>query len=552
MMMKLSEIRTKYPQYDDLSDQQLADALHKKYPQLSKTDLYKRIGFKVTTQKPTASKPLDLKKVATNIPESAVQLGKDIVYPIMNPVQTGKAIGGLGQGMFQKLLRKDPFTFNKPVSQQEKMVDAVKNMYGERYGDWEKTKRTLEKDPVGLLADATTILTAGGAAASRLPGIAGQIGSKVQSVARKVDPINVPLKTVGGVVKATKAATPAILGLYTGAGTDAIKEAVKAGRESTINFGRGIKQTIKLTKDGRARADTFLKFLRGRGDLTEPLEMAQNAFKNLVKGRGSTYKKGMDELSGNQKVIPFSMIDDAVEKVSREVKFKGEEFRKVPTEVVDEVKETVARWKALDPAEFHTADGLDKLKISIGDILTKHQPDSPAYFFTKQVYDGIKKSINEADPRYARIMEDYTEATKALNQIKKSLSIGAETTNIDSAIRKLTSLMRNNVSTNFGYRKLLAEKLVEAGADRLFPAISGQALNPIAPTGISRADLNPATLMLRSPRATGEAAYYLGKGSAPFVPIAKGLEKGAVPTGRGLLQAGRIEQEAERLGLLDF
>ena len=70
MMMKLSEIRTKYPQYDDLSDQQLADALHKKYPQLSKTDLYKRIGFKVTTQKPTASKPLDLKKVATNIPES--------------------------------------------------------------------------------------------------------------------------------------------------------------------------------------------------------------------------------------------------------------------------------------------------------------------------------------------------------------------------------------------------------------------------------------------------------------------------------------------------
>ena len=51
MMMKLSEIRTKYPQYDDLSDQQLADALHKKYPQLSKTDFYKRIGFKVTTQK---------------------------------------------------------------------------------------------------------------------------------------------------------------------------------------------------------------------------------------------------------------------------------------------------------------------------------------------------------------------------------------------------------------------------------------------------------------------------------------------------------------------
>lgn len=44
--MNIAEIREKYPQYDSIPDQQLADALHEKYyPQLEKEDFYQRINF---------------------------------------------------------------------------------------------------------------------------------------------------------------------------------------------------------------------------------------------------------------------------------------------------------------------------------------------------------------------------------------------------------------------------------------------------------------------------------------------------------------------------
>jgi DNA repair protein RadC/GNAT superfamily N-acetyltransferase len=45
-MAGLAEFRKQYPQYDDLSDQQLADALHQKhYSDIPKADYYRRLGF---------------------------------------------------------------------------------------------------------------------------------------------------------------------------------------------------------------------------------------------------------------------------------------------------------------------------------------------------------------------------------------------------------------------------------------------------------------------------------------------------------------------------
>lgn len=49
--MNIQDIRSKYPQYSDLSDQQLADALHTKfYSAIPKEDFYSRIGFEPSYQ----------------------------------------------------------------------------------------------------------------------------------------------------------------------------------------------------------------------------------------------------------------------------------------------------------------------------------------------------------------------------------------------------------------------------------------------------------------------------------------------------------------------
>ncbi|MCG7492462.1 LPD38 domain-containing protein [Thalassobius sp. Cn5-15] len=54
----IAEVRAKYPQYKDMSDGDLADALHSKfYPQLDKADFYGRIGYSSTEAGSFAGRP---------------------------------------------------------------------------------------------------------------------------------------------------------------------------------------------------------------------------------------------------------------------------------------------------------------------------------------------------------------------------------------------------------------------------------------------------------------------------------------------------------------
>jgi hypothetical protein len=57
--------------------------------------------------------------------------------------------------------------------------------------------------------------------------------------------------------------------------------------------------------------------------------------------------------------------------------------------------------------------------------------------------------------------------------------------NMDTALRKLQSLMRDNVNTSYGYRGKLAEYLTDEAPD-LTARLAGQALNPIMARGLSR------------------------------------------------------------------
>jgi hypothetical protein len=120
-------------------------------------------------------------------------------------------------------------------------------------------------------------------------------------------------------------------------------------------------------------------------------------------------------------------------------------------------------------------------------------------------------------------MKDYSEASDLLSEVERSLSLGKKAT-ADSSLRKLQSLMRNNVNTNYGNRLNLAQELENNGAD-IIPAVAGQALNSWTPRGLAGVGtgagaiasmFNPAVLGLApftSPRLMGEALYKLGQGA---------------------------------------
>ena len=151
--------------------------------------------------------------------------------------------------------------------------------------------------------------------------------------------------------------------------------------------------------------------------------------------------------------------------------------------------------------------------------------EKTAYSVGKQVYDAVKNQISTQAPEYSKVMKNYTEATDQIKEIERALSLGNKAS-ADTAMRKLQSLMRNNVNTNYGQRLELAKQLEAMGGNEMMPALAGQAMNEFTPRGLQRATAGPeaflaysaggpllaaADLAASSPRLVGEAAYKYGQ-----------------------------------------
>jgi hypothetical protein len=128
-----------------------------------------------------------------NIPESTYQTVKDMVQPFLHPIQTAKAIGGLAAGAAQKIV---------PGEQaQEQHADAFINFMKDRYGSVENLKRTLAKDPVGLVTDVASFVTPAGAAIKGLGTTSkisklSQVGGVIGKAGAMMEPINIARQIV--------------------------------------------------------------------------------------------------------------------------------------------------------------------------------------------------------------------------------------------------------------------------------------------------------------------------------------------------------------------
>lgn len=88
-----------------------------------------------------------------NVGSSGADLIGGIVKALVNPVDTAKNVGGLVVGAGQKLVGYD--------GEQSYKVDQLVDYYKQRYG--KDLSKTLYEDPVGVLADLSTVLGGGGA-----------------------------------------------------------------------------------------------------------------------------------------------------------------------------------------------------------------------------------------------------------------------------------------------------------------------------------------------------------------------------------------------------
>lgn len=457
----------------------------------------------------------------TNIPSSTANIFKGIYESVTSPVQTARNVLDVAAGGLQNVLpeRLVQAVGEEPVSRQK--ASAVGQFYKDRYGSEEGLKRAVAQDPAGVAADAATILMAGGGAAARIPGL-NQAGQAVSNVGRAIDPVNLAIRGTGAAVRGGGRLVSEVAGLQSGAGGQAVREAFRAGQA------------------GGQAGQAFRQSMRGQSDMMDIIDQAKQSVAQMGIEKSTAYRAGMSGVSKDKTVLSFKGIDNVLDNAVKSVTFKGQIKAPSAADALQRVQSEIANWKNLDPAEFHTPEGLDALKQRIGDIRESIPlQESNARRVVGNVYNAVKNEIAMQAPTYSKTMADYSKATEAIREIERTLSLG-EKAAPDTALRKLQSVMRNNVNTNYGRRTELAQQLDSQGT--MIPAIAGQALSEFTPRGIQRLAAAPASLAagatvglpaaagaaaLSSPRIIGETAYGLGT-------IGRGVNA-AVSPARGLL-----------------
>lgn len=301
------------------------------------------------------------------------------------------------------------------------------------------------------------------------------------------------------------------LGMGTGAGGEAVRQAARAGMQ------------------GGQRAQSFTANMRGEAPMTDALDIAKANLDAMRAAKNAQYRSGMVDITKDKAVIDFSDVDNALADAANVTLYKGQVKSAKAESVRAEIAKAVDEWRNLDPAEFHTPEGFDALKQRIGAIVESiPMEERTAGKVGKDIYNAVKNAITKQAPTYAKVMQDYTQAADDITQAEKALSLGKKAS-VDTAMRKLQSLTRNNVSTNYGNRLSIAEQLQREGGQDFMPALAGQALSSFQPRGLQSLVASGAgavgfmsggipgaaaaipVLAAQSPRIVGEAAYGAGK-----------------------------------------
>jgi hypothetical protein len=497
----------------------------------------------IASQIPSGQPQLSAADVAVsavkNFPSSVGSMLGDIYQAVTSPVQTAKTVLDLGAGVLQNVLPEKLVQMIGEDKPSRETANKVGQYYVQRYGSVEGAKQAIAKDPAGVMADLSTVLTAGATLPTRA-------APALSTASRAVDPLMLAARTTGKTLDVLGGATKAGLGLQTGVGSEAIGQAYQAG------------------KTGGEISDLFKANLRGEVPQTEVLDAAKQNLAEMAIQRQNAYRTEMANISKDKSILSFNGIDKAINNAMNKISYKGKIVNEKAFDKLSFAKDEIDAWKQLNPAEFHTPEGLDKLKQKVGAILEDIPfEQKTALTAVNEVYNGIKNEIKSQAPTYAKTMQAYSEATDLIREIEKTLSQGRNAS-VDTQMRKLQSIMRNNVNTNYGQRLSLAKQLEQAGGRQMLPALAGQSLSSFTPRGLQGASSIPTaylaqgvgglplaalSLATSSPRLMGEAAYGAGRVSKGLLDVQNRLPELDYPTMFNLLYQAEQPTKIDLTGM---
>ena len=273
-----------------------------------------------------------------NTPQSAKKYAEDLVTPITDPVGTIKGLYSFTAGLIQLAIPGE--------QSDEATVKAVGDYFADRYGSLDAFKVAVAEDPVGVVGDVAAVLTGGGMAAAKGPGIIGKAGSAAEEVGRKIDPLVIAgntLQTAGGLVTE---GVPATIGMTTGAGGDAIKQAYDAGR-------------VGGETDAR-----FVENLRGQEEPGAIVQDGIAALRRLKETKQNKFLTSREALQLEKMPVDFDALAAKIDDFAEKFSFEGvSELSEAGQAKLAKVQKLISDWQK-SPA-LHNAKGLDILKRRI-------------------------------------------------------------------------------------------------------------------------------------------------------------------------------------------
>ena len=496
-------------------------------------------------------KTTDISQLPGNIIPSAQRFASGLAQAVTHPVDTFNgvfdAVTGAVRNLAPDQVRTAIDSMDSPQGRQAAerasgTATAIGDFYKDRYGGRENILHTAITDPVGAAADLSTVLGVGGGAAK----LAG-MGNAAQGLSR-LSTLTNPLTAVGKAATAGAKGAGFVakhaLGLSTGVGAENIAQAFLAGKVKNADF---------------------IDNLKGTADPTIVLDRAKQGLAEMARQKAAAYRANIASVKSDKTVLSFGGIDKSLTDANNIARFNGVVTNPPAAKALEQIRNIIDEWKSYEPAMFHTPEGLDALKKRVSGIVEALDPvkEKTARLAAGKVYSSIKDEIGKQAPTYAATMKAYSDASDQIMEIERALSLGKKAS-VDTGMRKLQSLARNNVQTNYGNRLSLARELEDSGGVSLLPGIAGQALNSWTPRSLSgqlgafgtlaAASQNPALagiLAAQSPRLVGGGAYALGAANRGFGNLLgqSGITPSRVQLG-GLLgsRIGDLEEE----GLLNY
>jgi hypothetical protein len=145
-----------------------------------------------------------------NLPKSATQAAAGMYQAVTNPTETFRTIEDILGGAIYNALPKEAVNFldkfdSNPADKERAIntANAIGGIYKDRYGDWEKIKRTMAEDPIGAVSDLSLLFSGGAAGAGKL-GMVKTAGA-LDTAAAATNPINAIAKPIEMAAKSKNA-----------------------------------------------------------------------------------------------------------------------------------------------------------------------------------------------------------------------------------------------------------------------------------------------------------------------------------------------------------